>query len=540
MSATAIPTTTVLQTPKTSGNSLDELVEQIQSVCPTPVHTLQIVALLESGGLTDALAQKRYNYPNVFALAENVAQHMLPAAPALPPSRALPRNRYAALNDYARGPLSLLPMILLSLMITLYQNYGRWATTQVLTLSISMMGSLLATSGFVQAASRKSSSYLSQGYAKTAGRVLRNSMWVALVFVLIFGLGVLGVALLWGWLSVADGVLMLVAYGSLSCLWLLALGLGLLNRMHWFGVGLGVGLGVSYGGLQGLARLGLAHAVVMSGAVALGLLSAAGVMILVIRRSLAQEIAASPVGAHDVVLAPLAQILFNLAPYFLYGVFYVLLILAGHTFGWWGRLPPGVTRTEALTSTELGLTLALGGFILTSGVAEHTMRRFWEVVQAYQYQISLHSAQVFSVRMREFYRRERWRYGWVLLLSSLALWGGVLGLGGVLQRSVWMTLPWNASARLIFQLGLLGYAALALGLFDCMFMITLGRPGWAIRALLAGTLATLITCLALGQWVSYQVGAAGILAGAVVFLGAAHYRFLRLLANLDYFYYASF
>lgn len=168
------------------------------------------------------------------------------------------------------------------------------------------------------------------------------------------------------------------------------------------------------------------------------------------------------------------------------------------------------------------------------------MRRFWEVVQAYQYQISLHSAQVFSVRMREFYRRERWRYGWVLLLSSLALWGGVLGLGGVLQRSVWMTLPWNASARLIFQLGLLGYAALALGLFDCMFMITLGRPGWAIRALLAGTLATLITCLALGQWVSYQVGAAGILAGAVVFLGAAHYRFLRLLANLDYFYYASF
>lgn len=540
MSATAVPTVTTFQTPDVSGVSVGALVEEVRRVCPTPTHILQIAAVLESGGLTDALAQKRYGYPNVFALAEVVASQLPRSVPEAPEAHPLRRGRYAALNDYARGPLSLLPMVLLSLIITLYQDYGRWTTTQVLTLSLSMMGSLLATSGFVQAASRKSSSYLSQGYAKTAGRVLRNSVAAALIFVLVAGVGAVGAALLFRALSPADGILMLVAYLSLSCLWLMALGLGLFNRMPWFGAGLGVGLGVSYAGLQGLTRLGWARETVMLSAVMLGLCSAIGVMLWALRRSLAQEIAASPVGAHDVVLAPLAQILFNLASYFVYGVCYVLLILAGHTFGWLGCLPPGVTRTEALTATELGLTLALGGFILTSGVAEHTMRRFWEVVQVYQRRIPLQRPSAFSAKMREFYRHERRRYGGALAGSSAALFAGVFGLATALRQTGWTALPWNDATTMVLGLGLLGYGALALGLFDCMFMITLGRPGWAIRCLGLAALMTLVGCVGLGRGLSYQYGAAGILIGGVTFVGTAHRRFLQLLAHLDYFYYASF
>lgn len=541
MSATSVPTVTALETPVVSGASLQALVAAVQEVCPTPVNVLQIAAVLESGGMTDALARKQHGSADVFALAVDVSARLHRKDPAVPPLVRPPQiGRYGDLSDYARGPLSLLPMLLLSLIITLYQNYGQWEIAQVLTLSLSMMGSLLVTSGFIQAASRKSSSYLSQGYAKTAGRVIRNSVLIAFVCMLALGGGALGIAFMLGILSLADGVLMGIAYVSLSCLWLTALGLGLLNQMHWFGIGLAVGLGVSYGVLWGFTRLSLSREGVMLSAVSLGLICALLVMWLVIYRSLARAAAVSPVGTRDVVLAPLRQILFNLAPYFIYGVLYVILILTGHTFGWLGRLPQDLPRAEALAIAELGLTLALGGFILTSGVAEHTMRRFWEVVQVYQHRISLHQASAFSAEVHQFYRREYRRYFWALLGSSAALFGGVVWLMALLQQFALVQLPWKPATAMIFGLGLVGYGALALGLFDCMFLITLACPGWAIKAVLGGAAATLALCVGLGRLISYQYGIIGVLGGGLIFMGLAHHYFRRLLAHLDYFYFASF
>ena len=150
---------------------LSGLVDEMTRGCAMPVGTLQVAALLETTGITDAIARRRYGFSDVFALAEALADRLPRAAPSgfeAAKEGALASQRGELLRDISRGPLALLPMVLLSLIIAVYQGIGKWPPGHVLALSMAMVGSLLVTSGFVQAASRKGASYLCQGYVNAS------------------------------------------------------------------------------------------------------------------------------------------------------------------------------------------------------------------------------------------------------------------------------------------------------------------------------------------------------------------------------------
>lgn len=533
----------ILNVPATACGTLDVLIEEIHKSCDYPVNMLQVTALLESGGITDAIAKRRYGFADVFALAEVIAQRLpRPSKPApglnAPPMPEDPR--WETVTDYLRGPLALLPMVLLSLIIMVYQGFGQWQIGQVLTLSMSMMGSLLVTSGFVQAASRKGSSYLSQGYVQAAGRTIGLIMAVALLTVLMTVALFIVITLKLAWLPVPDIILMAVAYVTLSCLWLAAPVLAVLNQMHWFGVGLGLGVGLSYAGLRGLVRFGLPRGTVMLSATGLGLAGALGVMLLAIRYALARAAAASKVSDHRVVLAPWPQLFVNLFPYFVYGVLYVSFILSGHVAGWVGHIPGGMERMQAFATTEMGLTVALGGYILAGGVAERTMRRFWRRVKTYQLQTPQASSDSFGQIMHDFYLKERNHFIMILLLSSLLILIGMLTTIRITERAGMIALPWTSETTTVLVLGLLGYGLVALGIFNCMFMITLSRPWQAISVIGLGILATLGGGIGISKLLSYQYGAAGVVVGGLVFIYATYLRLQNILTHADYFYYASF
>jgi len=532
-----------LDVPATACETLDVLSEEIHKSCDCPVNMLQVTALLEAGGITDTIAQRRYGFTDVFALAEAVVTRLPQLSQPVPGSNVLPvpeDPRWETVTDYLRGPMALLPMVLLSLIIMVYQGFGQWQIGQVLTLSMSMMGSLLVTSGFVQAASRKGSSYLSQGYVQAAGRTIGLVMAAALLTVLITVALFIVITLTLAWLPISDIILMAVAYVTLSCLWLAAPVLAMLNQMHWFGIGLGIGAGLSYAGLQGLVHFGLPRGTVMLIATGLGLAGALGVMLLVIRHALAREAATSTVSDHRVVLAPWPQLFVNLFPYFVYGVLYVLFILSGHVAGWVGVLPGGVERMQAFATTEMGLTVALGGYILASGVAERTMRRFWRRVKTYQLQTPQASSGSFSQIMHDFYLKERNHFVMILLLSSVFILTGVLVTIWITERAGMIVLPWTSATTTVLVLGLLGYGLMALGVFNCMFMITLSRPWQAVSVIILGILATLGGGMGISKLLPYQYSATGMVIGGLVFIYATYLRLQNILTHADYFYYASF
>ena len=536
--ATAVPEASLV-----AYEPIAPLVSEVTNTCAEPVNRLQVTAILESAGVTDAIARRRYGYADVFDLAETVADRIgdKESAPkALTLLEPASENWKATLADYGRGPLGLLPLILLTVIINVYQNFGQWDNSQILTLSISTVGSLLVTGGFVQIAARKGSSYLSQGYIRAAARVITQVMVICAIVVVLSGVLLTFGGGWLGWIEPADQPLMLIAYITLSSLWLFSAVLAIINKVQWFGIGLGIGVAGSYGSLQLLSRTLLLSHIVMLIATAIGVGIAIGVMTVIIRRTLRLRQEASPVGEHRAILAPLPQLIVNLAPYFAYGVTYVICVLAGHIGGWIGKLPSGMERIQGLALSELALTIALTGFILVGGVSESTMRRFWERVNGYQKATLAETPEQFTATLWDFIRKERRRFLSALTICSGLILAIVIGLVMITPDRELLGMKWNADTIFIFVSGLIGYGLLALGVFYCMFAITLSRPLYALATLGIGMIATLSASILCGVLISYAYGALGIIIGSFIFVMVARHYLSHIIKYADYYYYSSF
>lgn len=75
--STSVGQVMMLPAPASAYETTEELAATIQERCRQPINSLQIAALLESAGITDAIAQRRYGYQDVFTLAEWVRQDLV-------------------------------------------------------------------------------------------------------------------------------------------------------------------------------------------------------------------------------------------------------------------------------------------------------------------------------------------------------------------------------------------------------------------------------------------------------------------------------
>jgi hypothetical protein len=525
----------------TACRNAGDLADEVRRACERPVNPLQVAALLESVGVTEAVAAGRYGHRNVFELAETV-QRLLPAAPARHRQVDAPAAESARETavDYLRGPLALLPIVLLSFIIMVYQGFGQWETAQVLAMSLAMIGSLLVTSGFVQALSRKGSSYLSQGQVTAAKRMVGRILVAAMIAVLASAAAVAAALTASGWLTLSDVSLLAVTYVAMSILWLVAGVLFLLKRAPWFGLAIGAGLVISYVTLTGLGATGVGDGQVLLVATILGLAGILAVAVPVSRKALSLEMASFPGANQSVVLTPTPQLVVGLGPYFVYGMLYVAVILAGHVGGWVGavRLPEG--QFEALGTIEVALTVALSGYILAGGVAERTMRRFWQRVKWFQGSTNPLRPGAFSEQVERFFRHEQRTFWAALITCSLLVAGFVQALIMVSSRLGVVSLPWSEQSATVLAIGLVGYGLMATGIFRSMFMITLSRPRGAIIAASFGAAATLVSGLALAFLLPYEYATLSVVVGGAVFAAVARIHLGYILRDADFFYYASF
>jgi len=531
--------------PLTTFDSVELLADEIRATCPAPVNGLQITAMLESAGVTDTIAAQRYGYDDVFALADGVADVLTVVTPvAVTPtvstesSESVADERRDAMMDYLRGPLGVVPLVLLMSIIGVYQAFGEWEGARILTLSASTIGSLLVTSGFIQIAARKGSSYLSQGYARAAARFVGRVGGITLVVVIVSGGLLAWTSRALGWLSAHDVPLMFGAYVVLSTLWMLSAGLSIFKRVHWFGIALALGVGWSRLSLVVLGWLISSRQVVIGFSAMVGSLMTLGVGAWAMWRAIEGAAHADEAGMRRVRVPPLPQLVLNLAPYFAYGVIYILGVLSGHVGGWVGRLPAGMSRMDAIAVSELGLTVALIAYILVGGVAEQTMQRFWRRVHTFQDEAPADKPEEFSSRLRAFHQQEQQRFiaalagatGLIVLAVgvSLAVSGELLGLA------------WSRELSIVLVGGLLGCALLAVGAFDCMMLITLSRPVPALLALARGAAVTVVASLILGVTLGFAWGAVGMILGNLVVLINARSDLARVIDRADYYYFTSF
>ncbi|MCB0061842.1 MAG: hypothetical protein KDE19_07000, partial [Caldilineaceae bacterium] len=184
-------------------------------------------------------------------------------------------------------------------------------------------------------------------------------------------------------------------------------------------------------------------------------------------------------------------------------------------------------------SVELGLTASMPPIIIANGVAEHVLRRFWRRAPILQAETQGEQLPLFQQGLIQFY----WRYALVYLVALLLLSVGTQALfywaidSGVLVQ--WIPIPNPQELFFIFYAGLAAYGLLGMGIFSCMFCITVGAPILAVRAVAWGLLATLLIGLPLSG-IHYSFSALAFIIGGLFFVVIAWQKCMYVLRSADH------
>ena len=439
-----------------------------------------------------------------------------------------------ALADYARGPLALLPGVVLLLVIRVYAALGQWESGRVLALGLGMTCSMLITGGFVQAVSRRGSLYLGLGNRRAASQFLRiTTRWALTCVVVAAVLSILLMAAL-GLFTPAERFAFGLAFAGLGAIWLLAAGLVLVQAPGWLGAGLTLGLVAGIATDRITALISSLH---LTAGTAVGFVVTLGIIWSAVNRGLDSK-PGKPAGS--VRLPSISYLVYEAAPYLAYGFLYTLLILLPHLLGWLGALGPGQDRLGAMNGIEMGLTLALLPMALAGGVAERTLRLFWGQAKLVQAAVQGHDPRQFGEALIRFYRQKLQLYLAILAggsfaayLSFQAAWSA-----GLLNR--WLQLSDLNTAAFVFRASLIAYCLLGWSSFNCMFAITMGRPRQPLRAALIGIVTLLVVGIPLSLGLHFSYAALAFIAGTAAFAWVSTRSTRQLLRSADYYYFSSF
>jgi hypothetical protein len=420
-------------------------------------------------------------------------------------------------------------------LLTVSLDRGGTDNSDFLALGVAPIFSLIVTGGFVQAMARRALSDISRDDPSGAARHLMRVGFVAVAAIVLFG-GAMSVAAVtvagvsaWG---LADAA---VVYLGLSLLWL---GMG---SMTVAGRGLSIGLSLLLGMEVGLATYlfavvgGIGPESALRLAVALGFLVILSAFTFLAREGLRRK--GVLVGASSSGYVPRARwLILSLAPYFLYGLLFLSLNLASSVIGWFGALPAGGSRNEAIRVLGLGMTVAIIPFLITIGISEHGLRQFWLASRRLAATLTIDSGAVLADSIKAMRGRQR-----VILLCALVAASHITFWGYRWAEDGW--LHWGLDGErgtFVVGVGLFGYLLLALGMFDCSLFVTLARPRLALVAFGAGSLTSLALAAPLSWTLGYQYATVAFATGAAVFLLTTIVEAERLYRRADLAYYASY
>jgi hypothetical protein len=495
-----------------------------------PIDSLEITALLESTGVTDDVAVQYYQAPNAFALGEAVLEQMkrdgLPARPLdrLPPLFVSPLE---TLQDYLKGPLALVPPLMLLLIIATFSRLGQWNGAQLLLLSLGMTSSILVSNGFVQAISRRTALYLGMRKPEMAARFVRLSTSVSAG-------GIVSIAVLTFFLTVpfepsrvSDASIFLFSFVGVSLIWLMAGPLSLLQRSAWLGIAL-----VS-GWIAGVLAASLASAYTPFYLVlgtSTGFVVTMAVIIFALYTGFGRQ---NRAGTSRMQLPSVGYMVTEATPYWTYGSLYMIFILTPHLIGWYGSLPDGQSRSVAFTTMEVGLTFSLAPLVLGYGLAEHALRLFWRQALVFQALTPGEDALAFGESLRDFCGRQRRRYQVVVALFTLACYVVFkLSLSfGVADH--WLHNVALEQLTFVFYAGLCAYAMVGVGIFNAMFAVTLGQPQTAFIVLLVAFAVLVVVSVPLTVF-GYAYSTVGFIAGAFILNLLSRWMTDRVLLSADF------
>lgn len=508
----------------------------------------ETAALLESYGLTDADAQDHYGHADVFDLADQLLAYQrgnetLGRDAADEEDRRLidERERYkpktmSLFRTIVRGTAYGMPMGLsvIASVVLLYSlwSYYFFTPAQATAIGLGTALSYFIAGGFTQAIGRRGLMYLRQGmylmtlkvswFFVTAGMILTGV--VAVLLILAFNLFAV--------ISTYEANLAVIYFVSLSVLWLCLAMLYMLEQEVMFTVAVALGIFVVYAAREyaGVSMV-IAHQIGLIVASAFSMLTSAGYLLYKHRKY------RDPSQPMSGKLPRPVMLLSSVRTFILYGSMYFTMLFADRLLAWTGRMDFRQTFIWFRADYEAGLNWALLGMIPAFTVLELILQKFGAELKPRQLQHALNDRQSFTSWFLRFYTRQVIFYFIVAALGIVAVYYGMQWL---IPRIPELQLMRGEVPRFTFFIGIIGYVMIGFSLLNLAVFFWLSRPRLAMLALVPAMGVNVAVGYLLSRMFSYELAVIGLAAGGITFAFISTVLCMRVVSNLDYYYYSAF
>jgi O-antigen/teichoic acid export membrane protein len=508
---------------------LQEAIAEVQTISPQPADRWEIAAILESLGYTDRQIANEFGYSDSLALGSEIYGYLrengyLATIPPLPPvivQRSYAKELAFFCAEFSRSFLYAVPFVV-SMAI---DNFFAWTDPETVPaqlsalLSPALMGSLIASGGFVQMIQRRGSFYQNMNEPIHAQRSCRPIFLMG-VITSIF-LGVIWVGFGFYRSYAGDNYLLVTGlyFTILSIMWQVFAMVSL--RYKWSTPTALVMIAVIFL----VCRLGLRLDAVTCQLVTMGsaLVVMLGMLLWVYLQARSDERRQEQLPA----LPKSAAIAYLLSPYFFYGLLYFGFLFAdrfaaGLVLDQYSNLPFAIS-----SNYQRPMDVALLNFLVVMPFAEYLAAKFslWWYLNAKP--ATPHNVHKLVIKLQHRYRV----IGLLIVLISL-----VVGIITLLLMSI--THQPLADIALT-TLGIAGYLALAFGLWNTIILLTLNQMPAVINMLWPAILINLICGYVLGYVWGVSWTPIGLLLGSILFSWLASRQVRRAIDQLDYCYFYS-
>jgi O-antigen/teichoic acid export membrane protein len=508
---------------------LQEAIAEVQTISPQPADRWEIAAILESLGYTDRQIASEFGFSDSLALGSEIYSYLrengyLATVPPTPPQiihRSYPAEIAFFCAEFSRSFLYAIPFVV-SMVV---DNFFSWTDTDIVPvqfsalLSPALMGSLIASGGFVQMIQRRGSFYKNMNEPIHAQRSCRPIFVMGIITSILLGIIWIG----FGFYRSYAGDNALIVTGCyfmiLSIMWQVFAMVSL--RYKW---STPTAL-VMIAAIFLVCRLGLrlndviCQIVTMSSALVGMLLMLLWVYIQARRDENRQE--------QLPALPKSAAIAYLLSPYFFYGVLYFGFLFAdrfaaGLVLDRYSSVPFAIN-----SNYQHPMDLALLNFLVVMPFVEYLAAKY----SMWWYRVAKPAT---PQNVHKLVGKLQHRYRVIgLLVVMIAMVVGIITL-------ILMSITHQSLANMtLTSLGILGYLTLSFGLWNTIILLTLNQMPAVLKMLWPATLINLIGGYILGHMWGISWTPLGLLLGGIFFGWLASRQVRKAIEQLDYCYFYS-
>lgn len=537
----------------------EELVDFILETCGSPVDFWAVAATLESKGMRDVDAEEKYGVEPLVRWTEPQSGYVVKGSIMIlareiyarcrrrleaetPEQAALPEVRWwrklaRIFKLYFQGTLFALPMTG-QIIAVLALRYSLWAFLEfseerATVIAIGTVLSFIVTGGFVQAIGRKGMSYSEAGNHILAKEVCYGLIKMGSGLVLAVGLGFYLLNLIIPFFTQEMVRISLMYYVLLSELWLFISILYVLTRRAAIL-------------LSTLAGVGIVHVVMtytnwgIYAAHGLGLLGT-NVIVGIYGYYLLKKAAHAVSGdLKDARLPAWSILYYSLRLYFLYGIFYFGYLFLDRLVGWSASEQPLPYIIWFRTPYELGMDWALVSLVFSIALLEYTINEFAASIIPTQKRFSAFDIDGHNRFFKRFYLRQLILLVVIAIISISATYYAVTWLRHFEEIKLVRDFFKSPITFFVYWIGAVGYNLMVVGLFNGVFFFSLSRPIPVLRAIVLASVVNAGVGYVLSRTIGYPYSAVGMVIGSLLFAVLATRSGLRLMSELDYYYYSAY